>query len=63
MTQSTASGARTLAGLTGTIVLVGAGKMGGAMLEGWLALGLEAKSVVAIEPQPARELSIGRAHV
>jgi pyrroline-5-carboxylate reductase len=57
MTQSTSSGARTLAGFTGTIVLVGAGKMGGAMLEGWLALGLEARSVVAIEPQPARELS------
>jgi pyrroline-5-carboxylate reductase len=57
MTQSTTSGARTLAGLTGTIVLVGAGKMGGAMLEGWLALGLDPKSVVAIEPQPARELS------
>jgi pyrroline-5-carboxylate reductase len=43
--------------LSGTIMLVGAGKMGGAMLEGWLALGLEAKSVVAIEPQPAREIS------
>jgi pyrroline-5-carboxylate reductase len=57
MTQSTSSGARTLAGFTGTIVLVGAGKMGGAMLEGWLALGLDPKSVVAIEPQPARELS------
>ena len=35
---------------------VGAGKMGSAMLEGWLALGLDPKSVVAIEPQPAREL-------
>jgi pyrroline-5-carboxylate reductase len=58
MTQSTSSGARTLAGLSGTIVLVGAGKMGSAMLEGWLALGLEAKSVVAIEPQPTRELSM-----
>jgi pyrroline-5-carboxylate reductase len=57
MTQSTSSGARTLAGFTGTIVLVGAGKMGGAMLEGWLALGLDPKSVVAIEPQPAREIS------
>ena len=31
--------------------------MGSAMLEGWLALGLEPKSVVAIEPQPTRELS------
>jgi pyrroline-5-carboxylate reductase len=57
MTTSTPQSARTLAGLTGTIVLVGAGKMGGAMLEGWLALGLDPKCVVAIEPQPARELS------
>jgi pyrroline-5-carboxylate reductase len=57
MTQSTSSGARTLAGLSDTIVLVGAGKMGGAKLEGWLALGLDPKSVVAIEPQPAREIS------
>jgi pyrroline-5-carboxylate reductase len=55
--MTTSSGTRTLAGLTGTIVLVGAGKMGSAMLEGWLALGLDPKSVVAIEPQPARELS------
>src|SRR5262245_27582901 len=57
MTQSTSSGARTLAGLTGTIVLCGAGKMGGAMLEGWLSLGLDPKSVVAIEPQPAPEVA------
>ena len=57
MTQSTSSGARTLAGLSGTIVLVGAGKMGGALLEGWLALGLDPKSVVVVEPQPAREVS------
>ena len=56
MTTSTIRRTRTLAGLTGTIVLVGAGKMGGAMLEGWLALGLDPKSVVAIEPQPAREV-------
>src|SRR5262245_58450605 len=57
MTQSTSPNTSALAGLNGTIVLVGAGKMGGAMLEGWLALGLEAKSVVAIEPQPAPELT------
>jgi pyrroline-5-carboxylate reductase len=57
MTQSTSSGAPTLTGLTGTIVLVGAGKMGSAMLEGWLALGLDPKSVVAIEPQPAPEIA------
>ena len=31
----------TLRDFSGTLVLVGAGKMGGAMLEGWLALGLD----------------------
>jgi pyrroline-5-carboxylate reductase len=30
--------------------------MGGALLEGWLALGLDPKCVVVIEPQPAREI-------
>jgi len=38
-------------------VLAGAGKMGGAMLTGWLARGLDAKRVVVIEPQPASEIS------
>jgi pyrroline-5-carboxylate reductase len=53
----TATGARTLAHLTRTILLVGAGKMGGAMLEGWLALGLDPKYAAVLEPQPARELT------
>jgi pyrroline-5-carboxylate reductase len=43
--------------IPGTIVLAGAGKMGGAMLTGWLARGLDAKRVVVIEPQPASEIS------
>ena len=43
-----------LASLTGTLVLVGAGKMGGAMLDGWLRLGLDPKQVVVIEPQPTK---------
>jgi pyrroline-5-carboxylate reductase len=54
---SPAQGGRTLRDLSGTIVLLGAGKMGGALLEGWLALGLDPHSVVAIEPAPTRELS------
>ncbi|MDQ2954806.1 MAG: pyrroline-5-carboxylate reductase, partial [Pseudomonadota bacterium] len=33
-----------------------AGKMGGAMLEGWLALGLDPKNVAVIEPQPSPEI-------
>ena len=56
MTTSS-SGAPSLAGLSGTIVLVGVGKMGGALLEGWLALGLDPKSVIALEPQPTPELT------
>jgi pyrroline-5-carboxylate reductase len=40
----------------GLLALVGAGKMGGAMLEGWLALGLAPQNVVVIEPNPAEEI-------
>ncbi|MGJ5075054.1 pyrroline-5-carboxylate reductase [Bradyrhizobium oligotrophicum] len=43
--------------LTGTIVLAGAGKMGGAMLAGWLAGGLDPKRVVIIEPMPSAEIT------
>ena len=44
-----------LAGFSGTILLVGAGKMGSAMLEGWLALGLGPDKIAVLEPQPAPE--------
>jgi pyrroline-5-carboxylate reductase len=44
----------------GTIVLAGAGKMGGAMLSGWLAQGLDAARVAVIEPQPSDDI---RAHL
>ena len=49
--------AQPLAQIKGTIVLAGAGKMGGAMLSGWLARGLDAKRVAVIEPQPSDEIS------
>src|SRR5262245_2477565 len=42
--------------LKGTLVLVGAGKMGGAMLEGWLKSGVEPKQVVALDPAPPPEV-------
>jgi len=42
---------------SGLIVLVGAGKMGGALLEGWLRFGLDPKKVAVIEPSPAPEVS------
>ncbi len=37
-----------------SLVLVGAGKMGGAMLDGWIARGLNPKKLVVIEPQPGQ---------
>jgi pyrroline-5-carboxylate reductase len=54
---STAQSVPTLANLSGIVLLAGAGKMGSAMLEGWLTLGLEARNVAVIEPQPTRELA------
>jgi pyrroline-5-carboxylate reductase len=42
--------------INGTIALAGAGKMGGAMLSGWLAGGLAANRVVVIEPHPSQEI-------
>jgi pyrroline-5-carboxylate reductase len=46
-----------LQNLKGTIVLAGAGKMGGAMLSGWLAQGLDPRIVGVIEPHPSDEIS------
>jgi pyrroline-5-carboxylate reductase len=47
----------TLRNISGPIVLAGAGKMGGAMLSGWLAQGLDAANVTVIEPSPSSEIS------
>jgi pyrroline-5-carboxylate reductase len=46
-----------LVNLSGTILLAGAGKMGSALLDGWLALGLAPRNVVVLEPQPTPELT------
>src|SRR5580704_19063453 len=48
--------AQPLAQIAGPIVLAGAGKMGGAMLTGWLAGGLDPKQVAVIEPYPSDEI-------
>jgi pyrroline-5-carboxylate reductase len=45
-----------LQNITGPIVLAGAGKMGGAMLSGWLAQGLDARHDAVIEPHPSDEI-------
>jgi pyrroline-5-carboxylate reductase len=39
-----------------SLLLVGAGKMGSAMLDGWLARGLPPKRVAVIEPQPDKRI-------
>jgi pyrroline-5-carboxylate reductase len=52
----TSRAANTLQDIPGPIVLAGAGKMGGAMLSGWLARGLDAKRVGVIEPHPSDEI-------
>jgi pyrroline-5-carboxylate reductase len=45
--------AQTLVQFEGPLLLVGAGKMGQAMLEGWLARGLDPTKLSVVEPQPA----------
>ena len=49
--------ARPLASLSKTILLAGAGKMGAAMLEAWVALGLSPANVVVLEPQPSPDIA------
>lgn len=43
--------------LPASLVLVGAGKMGGAMLRGWLALGLEGGCMSVLDPNPSAEIA------
>ena len=45
-----------LRAIQGTVVLAGAGKMGGALLTGWLAQGLDPARVVVIDPHASDEI-------
>ena len=54
--------ASSLGNLPGTILLAGAGKMGSAMLEGWLALGLPPEKIAVLEPQPTGEITAWARH-
>ena len=57
MTAAGAADPEAVAGnLPDSLVLVGAGKMGGAMLEGWLGRGLAAGRVAVIDPHPSPDL-------
>lgn len=40
------------------LVLVGAGKMGGALLKGWLARGLQPNAVVVVDPKPPEDSAV-----
>ena len=46
-----------LSDFSGLLVLVGAGKMGSALLEGWLRFGLDPKRVAVLEPQPTPHIA------
>ena len=49
--------------LAGPLLLVGAGKMGGALLTGWLEQGLDAAGIFVQDPEPpADSLALLRAH-
>jgi pyrroline-5-carboxylate reductase len=39
-----------------SVVLVGAGKMGGAMLQGWIRMGLDPARISVLEPHPGPEI-------
>ena len=55
MTSSNTN-AQSLAHITAPLLLAGAGKMGGALLSGWLAQGLDARHLGVIEPHPSDEI-------
>lgn len=57
-----------LRALSGPLVLVGAGNMGGAMLTGWLRNGVPGASVIVVDPRPSDAVlevitSSGASHV
>ncbi|WP_243371217.1 pyrroline-5-carboxylate reductase [Microvirga solisilvae] len=43
--------------LPSSLILVGAGKMGGSMLEGWLKVGMKASGVTVVDPRPSEEMT------
>jgi pyrroline-5-carboxylate reductase len=49
-----AKNAPSLRAFSGPLLLLGAGKMGSAMLDGWLARGLAPGKIIVLEPQPGK---------
>ena len=50
------AGASDLRDFSGLLVLVGAGKMGSGLLDGWLRFGLKPANVAVIEPSPSAQI-------
>jgi len=46
-----------LRNFSGLLTLVGAGKMGGALLQGWLRFGIDPAQLAVLEPVPSSEIS------
>jgi pyrroline-5-carboxylate reductase len=46
-----------LRNFSGLLTLVGAGKMGGALLQGWLRFGIDPAQLAVLEPAPSSEIS------
>ncbi|MBO1903679.1 pyrroline-5-carboxylate reductase [Microvirga sp. 3-52] len=44
--------------LPSSLILVGAGKMGGSMLEGWLKVGMKPEDVTVLDPKPSEEMTM-----
>jgi pyrroline-5-carboxylate reductase len=55
--MSVAAHSPSLRDFSGLIVLAGAGKRGGALLDGWLRAGLDPGKVAVIEPAPAPQIT------
>ena len=43
--------------LPSSLILVGAGKMGGSMLEGWIKVGMKPEGVTVLDPKPSEEMT------
>ena len=43
--------------LPSSLILVGAGKMGGSMLEGWLKVGMKPEGVTVLDPHPSEDMT------
>jgi pyrroline-5-carboxylate reductase len=51
--KASANSKKPLSTFRGRLALIGAGKMGGALLDGWVSRGLDLKNINVVDPQPS----------